>query len=368
VEISVLGGFSVIGQSIVGNLLEHTDSNLVIADTNVLNVQDLFPYAQNRITTFKIHPLKPDTIKKAVINSQVVINCMVPFSQYGVPIAKTLVELGKNFIDICNDPRATLGILKLDSMAKKMKVTAVTGMGFTPGLSNLLIMKAASTMDQIDSIKIHWVSSAQEYYRLNQLDHLISLVSEDLPTFKNRRRTSVKPFSESELDKFPHPFGFVKVSQVGHPEALTLPTYIDVANISVKGALTPHWMEKLLLISGKKGLERLDGIRDKYTSTLNNLYGFLSPGSSTPTPLTALKIKVEGKKMGLPVIISLNTIGSLSRLISLPVTIALLFMLEGEITSPGIHPPEGIIDEAKALVQMSRHGLVYTFSERFLSI
>ena len=60
-------------------------------------------------------------------------------------------------MDICDDWKPTLDILNdLDEMAKEANITALIGMGSSPGLTNLMAMLASSKLDQIDELITAW--------------------------------------------------------------------------------------------------------------------------------------------------------------------------------------------------------------------
>ena len=52
------------------------------------------------------------------------------------------IEAGAHYLDICDDWEPTLDMLELGERARARGVTAVIGMGASPGLTNLLAMKA----------------------------------------------------------------------------------------------------------------------------------------------------------------------------------------------------------------------------------
>ncbi|MBW2087346.1 MAG: saccharopine dehydrogenase, partial [Deltaproteobacteria bacterium] len=54
-----------------------------------------------------------------------------------------------HYIDINDDWEPTLDMLKLDEEARQAGITAIIGMGASPGVSNLLAVKAMSLFDTI---------------------------------------------------------------------------------------------------------------------------------------------------------------------------------------------------------------------------
>lgn len=52
-----------------------------------------------------------------------------------------------NYVSICDDYDAAAAFLELDDDAKKAGVTAITGVGWTPGITNMLARMGADRFD-----------------------------------------------------------------------------------------------------------------------------------------------------------------------------------------------------------------------------
>ncbi|MEA4858741.1 MAG: saccharopine dehydrogenase NADP-binding domain-containing protein [Solidesulfovibrio sp.] len=78
------------------------------------------------------------------------LNCVGPFFRFGPPVLRAAIEAGTDYLDICDDPTPTRDMLDMDRQAREAGVTAVVGMGASPGLSNLL---GACVMDRLDTVE-----------------------------------------------------------------------------------------------------------------------------------------------------------------------------------------------------------------------
>ncbi|GAA5108266.1 hypothetical protein [Haloechinothrix salitolerans] len=65
-----------------------------------------------------------------------------------------------NYLDICDDWEPTLQMLELDGAARAAGVTAVIGMGASPGSSNLLALLAMNQCDTVDRVYTAWRAGA----------------------------------------------------------------------------------------------------------------------------------------------------------------------------------------------------------------
>ncbi|MFN3591658.1 MAG: hypothetical protein ACK4TG_05680, partial [Thermaurantiacus sp.] len=73
---------------------------------------------------------------------------------------RAAIEAGVPYVSLCDDYDAAQAVLELDLLAKEKGVTVITGLGWTPGLSNVLARRAADQLDEVDEIHVAWAGSA----------------------------------------------------------------------------------------------------------------------------------------------------------------------------------------------------------------
>src|SRR5690606_15578076 len=66
--------------------------------------------------------------------ADLVVNTVGPYFRFGPPILAAAIAAGCDYIDICDDPQPTIEMLELDARAKAAGVTALLGMGASPGV------------------------------------------------------------------------------------------------------------------------------------------------------------------------------------------------------------------------------------------
>jgi saccharopine dehydrogenase-like NADP-dependent oxidoreductase len=171
-------------------------------------------------------------LRKAIRQVDVVMNSAGPFFRFGVPVLIAAIDEGKHYSDICDDWQPTVEMLKLSERAKQAGVTAVIGLGASPGIVNLLCVKAATALDKADTIVSAWKLSGA----VNEDDgftappteghvdaaavHLMHCLSEKIRVLRNGRAEETAPLEHSQID-FPT-LGALDVWSLGHPEAVTL--------------------------------------------------------------------------------------------------------------------------------------------------
>jgi saccharopine dehydrogenase-like NADP-dependent oxidoreductase len=72
-------------------------------------------------------------LMKATEDTDVVANFVGPYYLYGVKVIEAAIEAKADYVDINDDYDATRDVLALHKAAKNAGITAVTGMGASPG-------------------------------------------------------------------------------------------------------------------------------------------------------------------------------------------------------------------------------------------
>ena len=93
---------------------------------------------------------------KGFFSHDIVINTIGPFYKFGNIILKAAIQAKKPYVDICDDWKPTLEMLDLKDDAIDGGITAIIGMGSSPGISNLMSVLACSEFDMVDEIITAW--------------------------------------------------------------------------------------------------------------------------------------------------------------------------------------------------------------------
>src|SRR5205085_2056612 len=113
---------------------------------------------------------------------------------------------------------------------------AVINAGAAPGLTNLLVKRAADMLDEVRSVHIRLYESSESEDPISQWSPEVSFdeaVSHPR-VYRNGRFELAKRFSEIEKFRFPDPIGAVRVVLAAQDEAATLPYFIPIRDLEVK--------------------------------------------------------------------------------------------------------------------------------------
>ncbi|MGD0277560.1 MAG: saccharopine dehydrogenase NADP-binding domain-containing protein, partial [Syntrophales bacterium] len=136
----VLGGAGDMGSEVVADLaLFSPESRIVLADLR----KDIAEKKAKSIglPNIAVEPCdvnKRNDVLGILKGANIVVNCVGPFYKYEKVILPLAIEAGVGYVDICDDHDATERALSYSDMARSNNVTALIGMGWTPGITNVL--------------------------------------------------------------------------------------------------------------------------------------------------------------------------------------------------------------------------------------
>jgi len=377
-KILALGGCGDMGRMAVAVLLESPSvSKITVADINY-DLAKIFIelIGSDKLSAVHIDINNKDELLELISSHDVVINTVGPFYKFEKPIVEAIIKAKKPFLDICDDWKPTLDVLELDEQAKNAGITAIIGIGASPGISNLMAVLASSKLDEIDELITAWGESfpAKEgkkpkYYIKERkikkkmgkqpkkpnaaLEHLIFETLEEIPTFKDGKIVNIESLSEHEPLHFP---GYKKVyaCHIGHPEPVTLPRTIKantICNLCYMGKTFTDTVREYR----KKIINKEVTIQDAAIALEKEIIRLVKRAMTGRSPLKEylggppmLTTYVTGKKDGerKKACLSLKKFpyDEMAGVTGVPLAIATIMLIEGKITKKGVLTPEESID------------------------
>jgi saccharopine dehydrogenase (NAD+, L-lysine-forming) len=113
---------------------------------------------------------------------------------------------------------------------------ALINAGAAPGLTNLLVKRAAEQLDEVESTQIRLYESSESDDPISQWSPEVTF-DEAISSpriYRNKKFRMVKRFAELEKFRFPEPIGGANVVLAAQDEVATLPYFIPMKNMDVK--------------------------------------------------------------------------------------------------------------------------------------
>jgi saccharopine dehydrogenase-like NADP-dependent oxidoreductase len=374
-KVLALGGSGDMGRMAVAILLESPNiSHITVADKNYERAK-YFVYlvGSDKLEAAQIDVTERDKLIDLISSNDLVMNTVGPYYKFASTILHAVLMARKPYVDICDDWKPTLDLLKMDEKAKKAGITAVIGIGASPGITNLMAVIACSKLDKVDDLITAWGYGAEErigskpkyfieprkFYRKFKdtptianaaTMHLFYETLEEIPTYRDGKLINIKPLSDAEPIKFPG-FQETYVCHIGHPEPVTLPRVINansVSNLMYMGKTITDIIRKYTYqISNKELTVSEATIRfGEDVRKISREGEFIKEYVGNPPGLSVI---ASGFKDGkhLKVAIGNNHVpfGGMAGITSVPLAIAVDMVLSGEITEKGVLTPEEAITD-----------------------
>ena len=340
---------------------------ITIADLNVKAAEAFASELGPKARAVAVDVTDPDLLRSVLAQGDAVLNTVGPFFRFGVPILKAVIETGKNYVDICDDWEPTLEMLDLHDRAVQAGITAVIGLGASPGITNLLAVMAIRELDRTEKIYTVWDLDSAKPETIGPapsaaMVHGMLQLTGKIRVWENGGYREVRPVRKIPVD-YPG-IGRRTSWSIGHPEAITLPRYFPDLKTSRNLMVTSGanifglWIVGVLVNTGLLSIEKAARIAEKIEGTgVGRTPGdFIREAQSKgPLRLPPLFALAEGEKNGRPASAAVTVTGApaggMGGATGVPLAAGLAMFREG--LAPGVFSPEGIIDPEKFLDVMA---------------
>ncbi|NHI82865.1 MAG: saccharopine dehydrogenase [Candidatus Thorarchaeota archaeon] len=370
-RIVVIGGCGTVGSIAVQTLASYDDfDEIIVADLDYEGAQTCASEADaSRCSAILVDASDPENVKDAIKGADIVLNVCGPFYKLGPIVLKAVIESGIDYVDVCDDFDATKNLLEMDEAAKKADITALTGMGGSPGVANLLAKFCADAMlDEVDAIDILHVHGGDVREGAAVIAHRIHSMLADIPMYLDGKFTTVKYFEESGMaleEDVEYPLiGTYRSYCYPHPETITLPNYIKCKRVTNLGCVIPPEYYSLIQNVVRLGIvgEEPIEVRGQQVVPLDFAISYILSQRDRILEETdfgeqrgCLKIRVRGILDGNPheYDFSLASVGrAMGDSTGIPAAIGAILMYRGKVKGKGVLPPEACIVPMDLLLMM----------------
>ncbi len=357
-KVIAIGGAGAMGRRAVMDLAA-TDSvtQVTIADYDLEAAQRLAAELGPKCRAVRADADDHSGLVELIRGHDVALGTAGPFYKYEAKMARAAIEAGAHYVSICDDYDAAAEVLELDEAAKKAGVTAVTGVGWTPGITNVLARKAADQLDEVDEIATSWGCHASDTVGKAVTLHYLHAVTGMIPSYIDGRITYIPAGSGLEKIRFPEPVGAINVFHAGHPEPITIPRYINCRTATLKGGLVDTYL--VVLCNALVKLRLTDTVRKKdlIGGFFNKLLPYLENVGRPPEPCSACRVDVTGRKEGRWTHIAYGAAAHMDALTGLPASVAVQLIGEGKVEARGVMGPEACLPPEEFITRLKEKGI-----------
>ncbi|HHW74591.1 MAG TPA: saccharopine dehydrogenase [Firmicutes bacterium] len=359
-KVIVLGGAGDMGAEAVKDLIGNTDvGQVTIADINTEAAWRLAAaLGDRRVVVRRVDARVHGELVEAIKGHDVAAGAMGPFYLFERGVAEAALDAGVDYISICDDHDAVEGVLPLDHRAVAEGRKILTGLGLSPGITNLLARKGYDELEKVNSVKAYWAGSAGDSEGLAVILHTIHIFSGMITSFQEGRSQQIRAGTGREVVEFLPPLGRVVTYHLGHPEPLTLPRYLKgIREVSLKGGLTENYLSILAKAMARLGLTSTVAGKQLLGAILKKALPYFP--SDRGKNFMGARVDITGMKKGKSVRITYLLVDHMKRLTGIPLSIGAYMMAQGKIKGRGVFAPEaeGAIDQDYFFNELARRDI-----------
>jgi lysine 6-dehydrogenase len=264
-RVVVVGGAGAMGRWTLRDLTESEGvDEVVVADLDGARAMEAAGWAAARSGsngTARVQGMALDAgdgaaLRRALEAADVACNCAVKATN--LPVMEACADTGTHYVDLGGLFHTTRRQLALHDRFVDAGVTAVVGMGASPGITNVLAALAARGLERVEEVEVRLgiadlAPPAAPLPVPYAVDTLLDEFAAPAMTFRDGRFVEVPAMSEQEELDFPPPVGRVRVGHTLHSEVATLPLHFadrGVRSVSFKVGFPAGFMDRMALLVG----------------------------------------------------------------------------------------------------------------------
>jgi saccharopine dehydrogenase-like NADP-dependent oxidoreductase len=360
-HIIVLGGAGAMGRITVRTLTEYDDvDQITLADYNEARAQEVASMLKSSgLRVQQIDVTDEERLDGLLHGADVVLSAVEYV--YNMPILKACIRKKVHYADLGGLFHMSRKLLAMNDEVKAAGITAILGMGGTPGITNLLARLAVDTLDSVESIKVQLgcgdeTRSTAPLVAPYSIRTILDEFTKPPQVFETGIWYAQQPLTGQEELVFPAPIGRATAIYSLHSECATFPVSFQdkgIRHVSFKIAFPNDFLTKLKFLVdlgfGSDELMNVQGVKVSPREVLAHLLETVTAEEVEPRDCDVLRVIATGQANGQPLELVNQVVvhpyrrwgigaGALDTGTSL--AIAGRMLARGEITKRGAFGPE----------------------------
>ena len=360
-HIIVLGGAGAMGRIAVRTLTEYTDiDQITIADYNEERAHEVAASLQSRNIVVKQIDVNDEERLSALLRGADVVLNAVEYV-FNLPVLKACIQEKVHYADLGGLFHMTRRLMNMHDAVSAAGITAILGMGGTPGITNVLARAAVDKLDLVESIRVQLgcsddTPSSAPLVAPYSIRTILDEFTKQPQVFQDGVWYPQQPLSGQEEMVFPLPVGRATAIYSLHSECATFPIAFHdkgIQHVSFKIAFPIDFMTKLKFLVdlgfGSDEPINVRGVKVSPREVLARLMEMAPIEDVKPQDCDVLRIVANGEAEGQRVEITNQIVvlpyrrwgisaGALDT--GTPLAIAGHMLATGEITLRGAFGPE----------------------------
>ena len=380
-HIIVLGGAGAMGRIAVRTLTEYTDiDQITIADYNEERAHEVAASLHSsNILVKQIDVNDQERLRTLLRGADVVLNAVEYV--FNLPVLRACILEKVDYADLGGLFHMTRKLMDMHDEVSAAGITAILGMGGTPGVTNVLARAAVDKLDRVESIKVQLgcsddTPSSAPLVAPYSIRTILDEFTKQPQVFQDGVWYPQQPLSGQEEMVFPLPVGRATAIYSLHSECATFPiSFRDkgIHYVSFKIAFPSDFMTKLKFLVdlgfGSDEPVNVRGVKVSPREVLARLMEMAPSEDVEPQDCDVLRIVAHGEAEGQRVEITNQIVvlpyrrwdisaGALDT--GTPLAIAGHMLATGEISRRGAFGPEMCIPVTPFFNELARYDMHVT--------
>ena len=377
-HIIVLGGAGAMGRVTARALTEYDEIDRVtIADYHEGSARALATALNS--SKIDVRPIDVNDAERlvALIRGSDVVLSAVDYA-YNLPVLKACIQEKVHYADLGGLFHMTRTLMQLHDEARTAGITAIMGMGGTPGITNILARAAVDQLERVASIKVQLgcsdeTLSSAPLVAPYSIRTILDEFTKQPQVFQDGAWHPQPPLTGQEEIIFPLPVGRATAIYSLHSECATFPlSFRDkgINHVSFKIAFPGDFLTKLKFLVdlgfGSDEPINMRGAKVSPREVLAKLLEMTPSENVEPRDCDVLRVVVSGHANEQPVEIANQIVvlpyrrwgisaGALDT--GVPLAIAGVMLARGEISERGALGPELCVPVAPFLRELARYDM-----------
>jgi saccharopine dehydrogenase-like NADP-dependent oxidoreductase len=361
VNVLLVGATGVVGRRVAAELVRSEEiDTLFVAARTMTTLGRLAGTISGRAR--KVRPLvldatNPDSLVPAFEQMDVVASCAGPAYLTEEPSVAAALAAAVPYVSTCNDHAATESLGELDEL-ESATIPVMSGCGMSPGISNMLVARAAAELDEVSGIEVAVAASSADPSGPASTLHLLTALAGDAPIVSEGELVMEPAATEPARVYFPEPVGWTETFWCGHPEVITMrKTYPGAARITFRLGLTEKAAMDVVRASVALGLVGSDARRRTWLRMVTPVRPVVERIPPLGAPWSAVRADITGTRSGSPAHITFGVTDHLTNLAAIPLAYATVELGARRATGNGLTAPEVTLGVKPFLQNLSRRGI-----------
>lgn len=377
-RIVVLGGAGAMGRVTVHTLTEYADvDQITLADYNEERAREVAATLKStKISVKQIDVNDEERLRRLLHGADVALSAVEYV--YNVPILQACIQEKVHYADLGGLFHMSRRLLAMHEEVEAAGITALLGMGGTPGITNILARAAVDKLDRVERIKVQLgcsdsTPSTAPLVAPYSIRTILDEFTKEPQVFEHGTWHPQKPLTGQEEIVFPEPVGRATAIYSLHSECATFPVSFrekGIDYVSFKIAFPGDFLAKLKFLVdlgfGNDEPISVRGVKVSPREVLARLLEAFPSEDVEPQDCDVLRIvatgEAEGERREITnqiVVLPYRRwgIGAGALDTGMPLAVAGRMLARGEITRRGAFGPELCVPTGAFFHELTRYDL-----------